>query len=413
VQRFAWFIAGTLLALVTSTAVFCAAMVWLLRGAPGEWSHPLRWGRLQMDIGMPSALRMATHPLVLRQLEGRSVRTSFGTIRWQPTSRPNTWQATCAPCRVRIDELGVDDIVLSRVEITAQRMAQDQWRGEFALGETTHAVRGRFRAGFDARGATLTVALPDTPLADAYRLFATAIPEVGRARIDGRLRLDLQWRWPQRELSLRPQVDGFVVAGLGTEALLNASPACDAPPRGFGTWLPRAVIAAEDQRFHEHGGYDLQEITAAWSASLQQGGAARGASTLSQQVAKLVYTGEGRSHVRKLRELLYAVELDRTLGKARVLNLYLAMAPWGEGRCGAASAARHYLHKRVDRLTPIEAAWLASLLHNPDREWSDYARSGRVNVDRVGWVIANLRPMRADKREALVEALPEWSPGRR
>jgi len=60
-----------------------------------------------------------------------------------------------------------------------------------------------------------------------------------------------------------------------------------------------------------------------------------GGSSLSQQLAKLIYTGDGRDHGRKLRELLYAVELDRTLGKARVLNLYLALAPWGNGVCGA------------------------------------------------------------------------------
>src|SRR5205823_4524948 len=195
-------------------------------------------------------------------------------------------------------------------------------------------------------GAVLTLSLADTPLADAYALFAGDIPEVRHARIDGRLRLDARLRLPQRQLTLQPRIEGFVVAGLGTEALIDSVPGCAAPsPRGFGTWLPRAVIAAEDQRFYEHTGYDLREIDAAWSQNQRDGGAARGGSTLSQQVAKLVYTGGERQHLRKLRELLYAVELDRTLGKARVLHLYLAMAPWGEGQCGAAAAARHYLHK--------------------------------------------------------------------
>ncbi len=216
-----------------------------------------------------------------------------------------------------------------------------------------------------------------------------------------------------RRLTLKPQIDGFSVAGLGTERLLDALPGCAAPPpRGFGTWLPRAVIAAEDQRFYEHTGYDLREIDAAWSLNQREGSAARGGSTLSQQVAKLVYTGGERAHLRKLRELLYAVELDRTLGKARVLHLYLSIAPWGDGQCGAAAASRHYLHKRVDRLTPTEAAWLASLLHSPDREWARFEQNGDINVDRVGWVIAHLRPLPVDKRQALVEALPQWSPRR-
>jgi len=138
--------------------------------------------------------------------------------------------------------------------------------------------------------------------------------------------------------------------------------------------------------------------------------AARGGSTLSQKLAKLIYTGDERRHARKLRELLYAVELDRTLGKARVLELYLAMAPLGDGQCGAAAAARHYLHKRVDVLTPTEAAWLASLLRAPDRERERFEQRGTIDVERVGWILAHLRPMDPLRRGALIEALPAWSP---
>jgi len=275
-------------------------------------------------------------------------------------------------------------------------------------------VRGRWKASFGRQGATIDATLPDTPLADVYALFAADIPEVRHATIDGRVRLAAQLTLPQRQLGMKTHIEGFVVAGLGTEALIDATPGCaKAPPRGFGTWLPRAVIAAEDQRFFEHPGYDLREIDAAWSLNQQERGAARGGSTITQQLAKLLYTGDDRHHVRKLRELLYAVEMDRTLGKARVLNLYLAIAPWGDGQCGAAAAARHYLHKRVDVLTPTEAAWLASLLRAPDRDLERYARSGEIDVERVRWVIAHLRPMNAERRDALIEAVPMWSPRNR
>jgi membrane peptidoglycan carboxypeptidase len=115
--------------------------------------------------------------------------------------------------------------------------------------------------------------------------------------------------------------------------------------------------------------------------------------------------------VRKLRELLYAVELDRTLGKARVLNLYLAIVPWGDGQCGAAAAARHYLKKRVDVLTPTEAAWLASLLRAPDRDIARYERSGEIDVERVRWVIAHLRPLNANGARP-AGGVPQWSPRR-
>ena len=160
----------------------------------------------------------------------------------------------------------------------------------------------------------------------------------------------------------------------------------------------------EDQRFHEHTGFDLREIDAAWSLDQRQREAARGGSTLSRQLAKLIYTSDDRHHLRKLRELLYAVELDRTLGKARGLHVYLAMAPWGASLCGAAAASRHYLNQRVDRLTPTEAAWLASLLRRPD--------ASEVDTEHVAWVIAHLRPMPTTQRQALVEALPQWHPKR-
>jgi hypothetical protein len=301
-----------------------------------------------------------------------------------------------------------DAVRVPRLQFSLQRSGQNDPRGEFVLGLAPRELHGQWNAHIAANGAELRFKLPDAPLSHAFALFEADLPELRQAHVDGRLRFDATLRLPARELRIKPQVEGFAVSGLGTEALLNAAPACPAakPERGFGIWLPRAVVAAEDQRFYEHTGYDLAEIAAALSAPQ----AVRGASTLSQQLAKLLFAGDDRSHLRKLRELLYAVELDRTLGKARVLNLYLAMAPWGEGQCGAHAAARHYLHKRANALTPTEAAWLASLLHNPDREMAQIARSGQPNTDRVGWVIGNLRPMAKDKREALLDGLASWSP---
>ena len=136
----------------------------------------------------------------------------------------------------------------------------------------------------------------------------------------------------------------------------------------------------------------------------------RGASTLSQQLAKLVYTGDRPSHARKLRELLYAVELDRTLGKARVLNLYMAIAPWADGRCGAHAAAQALLGKPVAALTPVEAAWLASLLRNPDAALAQMVRSGEVDVRRIGAIIDGMRPMPLARRLAAQQALDTWRP---
>jgi hypothetical protein len=398
--------------LVLCLVALVGMVLYLLRPGAGEWSHTLQWGPWKQDVSVQTLVRMATHPVMLDLLEDRTFKTSYGVVQWHKGDQPGTWQAVCAPCVLQREELGSRPIRLTRAEFTVGRDAQWNLHGSFTLGDGAQAVRGRWTSHMKADGAELKFSIVNTPLAHAFGLFAQDIPELGRARIEGRISLDARLQLPSRQLTLQPRIEDFSVAGLGTEALLNAEPPCAASnaSASFGTWLPRAVMAAEDQRFHQHTGYDLTEINAAWSINQQQGETARGASTLSQQLAKLVYTGSERSHVRKLRELLYAVELDRTLGKARVLHLYLAMAPWGGGQCGAHAAARHYFNKRADALTPTEAAWLASLLHSPNGELARMAQTGRINTQRVAWVLHNLRPMRPERRQALADALPGWMP---
>jgi len=335
-------------------------------------------------------------------------------VQWQALAAPNTWRGVCAPCTLQVGPLGREAMRLSRVEFTVVPDTEMNLQGSFALGDpqrAPQALQGRWSSRIERDQLTLNFSIADEPVARAFALFRNDIPELGRAQIDGRLSVKAQWRLPANEFSLKPRVDGLRVAGLGTEALVDAQPACGAAT-DFGPWLPRAVIAAEDQRFYEHPGFDLGEIVAAWSTHQRSGDTLHGASTLSQQLAKLVYTGDNRHPSRKLRELLYAVELDRTLGKARVLNLYLAMAPWGDGQCGAHAAARHFLNKPADQLSPMEAVWLATLLHNPDRELAQLARDGQVNMERVAWVADQLRPVARREHDALIKAAPRWSPPR-
>jgi hypothetical protein len=403
-------------AVLACVAALAASLALILRPAPGEWTETLRWGRWQRDVSMPTLLRMATHPFTLGLLEGRRLDTRFGPVQWAADAKPGTWRVVCAPCSFERRELGRERIVLARVVFTLERDLQMKLHGTFALGEAAKAVHGRWSARIEADQAELRFSLPDTPLDHAFGLFAGAIPELARAQIDGSIGLAARLRLPSRELTLKPRIEGFRVAGLGTEALLGAAPGCGARQAAgsFGPWLPRAVVAAEDQRFHEHAGYDMNEILAAWSGKRRAGGdegeRVRGASTVSQQLAKLVYTGDHPSHVRKLRELLYAVELDRTLGKARVLNLYLALAPWGDGRCGAHAAAQALLGKPAAALSPVEAAWLASLLRNPDAALAQMVRSGEVDVMRVGAIIEGMRPMPLARRLAAQQALERWRP---
>jgi hypothetical protein len=409
----------TLLALLSALLLSAAlVLMFLLRAlqpAPGEWTRTVQWGPWAREISMPVALRIASHPFMLRLLEGRRLPTRHGVIHWQAVAAPNTWRAVCAPCSVRIGELGRETLHFSRVEFTVVPDATMNLQGSFSLGEGPEALQGRWTSRIERQQLVLKFSVADEPVVRAFALFPRDIPELPRARIEGRLQVKAQWRLPEGAWEIAPRIQGLNVSGLGTQALLNARPACGGDAgedTDFGVWLPRAVIAAEDQRFYEHPGYDLQEIVNAWSSNRRAGDVHHGASTLSQQMAKLLYTGDSRVHGRKLRELLYAVELDRTLGKARLLNLYLAMAPWGDGQCGAQAAAKHFFRKPAAQLTPMEAVWLATLLHNPDRELALLARRGEVNAERLRWVAEHLRPSSRREREALLAAADRWRPPR-
>ncbi len=402
---------GLLLGVLLSGALVVAVVLRSLTPAPGDWTHSVRFGPLSREISVPAALQIASHPITLRLLEGRSFNTPYGPVQWQAVHAPNTWRAVCAPCTLSLGELGREPIRLSRVELTVVPDMAMKLQGTFALGDAPHALQGRWASRIERQQLVLSFSVVDEPVQRAFALFRHQLPELAQARVEGRLNLKAQWRLPSHEFTLKPRIEGLFVSGLGTEALLHAQPACG-EAGDFGTWLPRAVIAAEDQHFHEHPGFDLGEIMSAWASNQRGGEALHGASTLPQQLAKLLYTGDNRSHGRKLRELLYAVELDRTLGKARLLNLYLAMAPWGDGQCGAHAAARHYLNKPVNELSPMEAVWLATLLHNPDRELAQLARDGQVNVERVAWVADQLRPLAQRERDAMVKAATRWSPPR-
>lgn len=132
--------------------------------------------------------------------------------------------------------------------------------------------------------------------------------------------------------------------------------------------LRRAVLASEDDRFYLHHGFDLVEIDKALEKR-RQGGRLRGASTLTQQVAKNIFLWEGRSFVRKGLEAYLTLWLELLLSKDRILDLYLNLAEWGDGVFGAEAAARKHFGKAASQLSREEAARLAAILPSPLR-WS-------------------------------------------
>ncbi|MGQ0502667.1 MAG: monofunctional biosynthetic peptidoglycan transglycosylase [Panacagrimonas sp.] len=144
-----------------------------------------------------------------------------------------------------------------------------------------------------------------------------------------------------------------------------------------------AVIAAEDQRFAEHFGFDLAAIEKAREHN-ERSKRIRGASTLTQQVAKNLFLWPGRSWVRKGLEVGYTLLIETFWSKRRVLEMYLNVAEFGEGVFGVEAAAQKFFHKPASRLTDQEAALLAAVLPSP-RRMKVAAPSAYVET-RASWI---------------------------
>jgi membrane peptidoglycan carboxypeptidase len=145
-----------------------------------------------------------------------------------------------------------------------------------------------------------------------------------------------------------------------------------------------AVVAIEDDRFYEHEGVDFRGIMRAAVADLRTGRISQGGSTLTQQLVKNTVTGSSRTLDRKLREAIYAVELERRMSKDQIVERYLNQAYFGEGVYGIATAARHYFgNKSVRYLTLAEAASLAGTITSPERYKPTAGKANRLKRDLV------------------------------
>lgn len=154
--------------------------------------------------------------------------------------------------------------------------------------------------------------------------------------------------------------------------------------------LKMAVIAAEDQQFAHHWGFDVDAIRAALAHN-ERGGTLRGASTLSQQVAKNLFLWSGRSWLRKGFEAWFTTLIELFWPKQRILEVYLNSAEWGDGIFGAEAAARHHFGVGASYLSARQASLLAAVLPNP-RQWSAGRPSAYVNR-RAGWIHRQMRQL--------------------
>jgi monofunctional biosynthetic peptidoglycan transglycosylase len=169
------------------------------------------------------------------------------------------------------------------------------------------------------------------------------------------------------------------------------------------TWVPynrisgnlkRAVLCAEDLRFFSHEGFDETEMKAALEDAWEDKELPRGASTLTQQLAKNLWLSPSYNPLRKVKEAILTRQLEDDLTKKRILHLYLNVAEFGPGIYGAEAAARHYYHRSAANLTERQAAELAASLPAPktwhpgstSRRYQRHIRTVQRRMARAGWL---------------------------
>jgi len=155
-----------------------------------------------------------------------------------------------------------------------------------------------------------------------------------------------------------------------------------------------AVIASEDQLFPDHNGFDIKSIKKALAYNKRKPGRVRGASTISQQVAKNVFLWQGRSWIRKGLEVYFTFMIELIWGKQRILEMYLNEAEMGRGIFGIEAASQKYFKHSAKKLTKVEAAMIASSLPNPVR--FTVKPTSRYVSRKYPWVMRQMNNLGAD-----------------
>lgn len=195
---------------------------------------------------------------------------------------------------------------------------------------------------------------------------------------------------------LNPPITAFMLADENSSGSLSGNWVSWA---ALGDSMPLAVIASEDQKFAEHWGFDVDSIRKSIT-QYADGAALRGASTISQQVAKNLYLWRGRSFIRKGFEAWFTLLIEVTWSKQRILEVYLNIAEFGPGIYGAGSAATKFFGKSPATLSDREAALLAAVLPNPIRLRAD--NSSEYVRKRQGWIVGQIQRLRREQSLLLI-----------
>lgn len=168
----------------------------------------------------------------------------------------------------------------------------------------------------------------------------------------------------------------------GTLVTVDGGPGTQSwvPLDDVSRYMETAVLICEDGRFHTHAGFDFRALESAIKDDLKQGRFARGASTVSMQLAKNLYLGQEKTLGRKLQEALFTMLLEQQLDKRRILELYLNIVELGPGLYGVGDAAQYYFATPARSLTLGQSLYLASILPNPTA--SHFSPNGKLSA---GW----------------------------
>jgi monofunctional biosynthetic peptidoglycan transglycosylase len=199
--------------------------------------------------------------------------------------------------------------------------------------------------------------------------------------------------------------------GLGPHRPIDVSPASpdfialrDVPPL-----FVRTLLLAEDAGFYGHRGIDLRELPAALLTNWSRGGAARGASTITQQLAKNLFLSRNKQLGRKLQELAITFLLESALGKNRILEIYLNIIEWGPDLHGLRPAARRYFGREPQALTPAQMAFLVAIIPGPIKYQRSFAHGtpGPGLRSLIDELLAKLKSVHAIGEEEYQQALDE------
>lgn len=155
------------------------------------------------------------------------------------------------------------------------------------------------------------------------------------------------------------------------------------PYERISSHLKRAVVAAEDDKFVDHEGFDWEAVQKAMEKNQRRGRTVAGGSTISQQLAKNLFLSPSKTPWRKGQEAVITLMLETVMDKRRILEIYLNVVEWGNGVFGAEAAARHYYSVPASQLSTAQSAHLAVMLPNPRKYEKSYSARLQAHADRI------------------------------